>query len=66
MRLTGLIGISIVGAFVVGTLIFAALRLLFVNWCPACSGRGYERNGDAMRRCTACGHRSSPCPQGAA
>jgi hypothetical protein len=55
MTLAGLIGISILGAFVVGTLVFAALRLVFVNWRPACSGRGHESNGYAIRRCTACG-----------
>jgi hypothetical protein len=54
MTLAGLIGISIVGAFVVGTLVFAVLRLLLVNWCPACSGRGYKTEEGTVRRCSAC------------
>jgi len=54
MTVAGLIGISIFGAFVVGTLVFAVLRLLLANWCPACSGRGYEAEGGVAWRCTAC------------
>jgi DnaJ-class molecular chaperone len=55
MTLAGLIGISLVAAFVVGTLLLALLRFLLVNWCPACSGRGYETDSGWARRCTACG-----------
>lgn len=55
MTLAGLIGISILAAFVAGTIVFAVLRLLFVNWCPVCTGRGYEIDVGAAWRCTACG-----------
>lgn len=57
MTLTGAIGTRLFGAFVVGTGMFAVLRLLLVNWCPACSGRGYDTNGTVAWSCTACGGR---------
>jgi len=54
VRLAVLIGTSIFGAFVVGTLVFGVPRLLLVNRCPACSGRGWEAEGAVAWRCTAC------------
>lgn len=55
MTLAGVIGLSLVGAFVVGTIVLAVVRILFVNWCPACLGRGYESDGNRAWPCTACG-----------
>jgi DnaJ-class molecular chaperone len=57
MTLMGVIGIALFSAFVVGTAIFAVLRLFLVNWCPACSGRGHETDGTVAWSCTACGGR---------
>jgi DnaJ-class molecular chaperone len=55
VTLSGVIGLSLFGAFIVGTAIFALLRILLANWCPACSGRGYETDGTVAWSCTACG-----------
>lgn len=55
MTPTGDIGIALFGALVVGTAIFAVLRLLRVNWCPARSGRGHDTDGTVAWTCAACG-----------
>lgn len=54
MTFAGLIGVSVIGVFVAGTLVFAFLRLLLTNWCPACSGRGYRTDDRPARRCDVC------------
>ncbi|HTS72955.1 MAG TPA: hypothetical protein VMG74_04525 [Gaiellaceae bacterium] len=55
MTLEGMIGLSTFGAFILGSMLVAVLRLRFVNWCPACAGRGYMAVAGVARNCTACG-----------
>jgi DnaJ-class molecular chaperone len=54
MTVAGMIGLSLLASFVLGTIVLAVVRSLVINWCPACSGSGCEAQSGLTLACTAC------------